>query len=159
MTSTEQIKSKDPRCPAVRFNLLPCLDLGPVIECIFCCLFPLESLVKCKMYPKFTHYLAMGQNPNPTPSEHPNPTTKIGSKMYPTSTSSPPAPPNTHRSAPLRFARASSLARLGWLVSGAARCPAARPRWCCAACSATPGASSDPKSRAALGVATVAAWS
>ena len=25
--------------------------------------------------------MAMGQNPNCTPSEHPNPTTKIGSKM------------------------------------------------------------------------------
>ena len=27
------------------------------------------------------HHLAMGQNPNRSPSEHPNPTTKIGSKL------------------------------------------------------------------------------
>ena len=27
------------------------------------------------------HIMAMGQNPNRTPSEHPNPTTKIGSKL------------------------------------------------------------------------------
>ena len=29
----------------------------------------------------FMQEMAMGQNPNRTPSEHPNPTTKIGSKM------------------------------------------------------------------------------
>ena len=31
--------------------------------------------------PGATPQMAMGQNPNRTPSEHPNPTTKIGSKM------------------------------------------------------------------------------
>ena len=34
-----------------------------------------------KLKPKPYGHMAMGQKPNRTPSEHPNPTTKIGSKM------------------------------------------------------------------------------
>ena len=36
------------------WRLSPLLELGPVIECMSYCLLHMESLVKCRMYPKST---------------------------------------------------------------------------------------------------------